>query len=140
MDSRGDADNEKMSGVEIRAIEDDDRAFFETTLIKDCEIWIAWRSDRLAGFLALDGGSISQLYIDPLEQRKGIGTLLIDFAKRRSPTRLELHTHQANTGARAFYERNGFRSTGFGVSPPPESEPDVRYEWGGDPRSDAARA
>jgi hypothetical protein len=31
--------------------------------------------------------------------------------------------------ARSFYERRGFRAVQFGVSPPPESEPDVRYAW-----------
>ena len=28
-----------------------------------------------------------------------------------------------------FYERRGFVATRFGVSPAPESEPDVQYEW-----------
>jgi hypothetical protein len=42
-----------------------------------------------------------------------------------------LYTLQINTNARAFYERNGFRALKFGLSPPPESEPDVEYHWGG---------
>ena len=31
--------------------------------------------------------------------------------------------------SRAFYEKYGFTAEKFGVSPPPESEPDVEYHW-----------
>jgi hypothetical protein len=40
-----------------------------------------------------------------------------------------LATLQVNLPARAFYEKNGFKAIEFGISPPPESEPDVKYEW-----------
>lgn len=108
---------------------DDDDAFFTNILLQECEVWIAIRATSPIGFLALDGNSIEQLFTDPLEQRKQIGSSLLELAKSRSPTGLQLRTHQANTGARAFYEKKGFRAVEFGISPPPESEPDVRYEW-----------
>jgi putative acetyltransferase len=110
---------------------EDDLRFFTTILMKECEVWIAVRGDRPAGVLAINGDSVEQLYIDPVEQRRGIGTTLLDFAKDRSPARLQLHTHQTNIGARAFYESHGFHAVEFGVSSPPENEPDVRYEWNG---------
>jgi len=109
----------------------DDLAFFTNTILESCDVWVARRNRHVVGLLAIRGNSIEQLYVDPIEQRRGIGTLLLDFAKALSPSRLRLHTHQANEGARRFYERNGFRAAAFGVSPAPESEPDVRYEWGG---------
>ncbi len=109
----------------------DDLRFFTTILMKECEVWIAVRGDRPSGLLAINGDSIEQLYVDSGEQQRGIGTLLLDFAKDRSPSRLQLHTHKTNTSARAFYEKRGFRAVGFGVSPPPENEPDIRYEWDG---------
>jgi hypothetical protein len=31
--------------------------------------------------------------------------------------------------ARSFYEKQGFVAVYSGVSPPPESEPDVEYRW-----------
>ena len=58
-----------------------------------------------------------------------MGTALIERARALAPDRLSLHTHQKNDKARAFYEKHGFRAVRFGVSPAPESEPDVEYEW-----------
>jgi hypothetical protein len=46
-----------------------------------------------------------------------------------SPSGLELRTHQENHAARALYEKQGFVAVGFGLSPPPESAPDVEYHW-----------
>jgi ribosomal protein S18 acetylase RimI-like enzyme len=40
-----------------------------------------------------------------------------------------LYTLQVNLNARAFYEKNGFNVVELGVSPAPESEPDLKYEW-----------
>jgi putative acetyltransferase len=108
---------------------EDDLDFFKNTLLKECCVWLATASNEPVGLLAINGDSIEQLYIDPIEQRKGIGTALLDFAKERSPALLRLHTHQANIGARRFYEKHGFYAVQFGVSPAPENEPDVRYEW-----------
>ena len=67
--------------------------------------------------------------MDPRCQRRGVGTALLERAKELAPEGLTLFTHQRNERARAFYERRGFRAVQFGVSPPPESEPDVKYAW-----------
>jgi ribosomal protein S18 acetylase RimI-like enzyme len=77
----------------------------------------------------MKGTYIDRLYVDPCAWRKGWGTQLVHFAKHISPRGLELHTHQANVVARAFYERHGFRAVKFGLSPSPESAPDVEYHW-----------
>ena len=110
---------------------EDDLRFFTDTILSECNVWLAIASKRPVGLLAINGDSVEQLYIEPIEQRRGVGTALLDFAKELSPTRLQLQTHQANTGARKFYENRGFRTVQFGVSPAPENEPDVRYEWNG---------
>jgi GNAT superfamily N-acetyltransferase len=81
------------------------------------------------GFLAIQGSYIDRLYVLPDVQRVGIGAALIKRAMELSPTGLELHTHQRNMAARSFYEKHGFVSVHFGVSPAPESEPDVEYHW-----------
>ena len=114
---------------------EDDLAFFRNTLMAECRIWIADREGVPIGLLALEGESIEQLYIEPDQQRTGIGRALLDFAMENSKGRLQLHTHQSNMGARRFYEGHGFRAVEFGVSAPPESEPDVRYEWEREPRA-----
>jgi ribosomal protein S18 acetylase RimI-like enzyme len=46
-----------------------------------------------------------------------------------SPNGLELHTHQENESACAFYEKHGFAAVKYGISPAPESVPDVEYHW-----------
>jgi GNAT superfamily N-acetyltransferase len=113
----------------------DDLAFFDNVLMKTCAVWIIIRDARPVGLLALENDSIEQLYIDPPEQGKGLGSALIELSKRGSPRRLELYTHVSNSNARRFYEHHGFRATKFGTSPAPESEPDVKYVWSGEERS-----
>ncbi len=107
---------------------DDDLRFFEDTIARENDVWVAVDGEVL-GFLAISGERLGWLYVDPAAQRRGVGTALLDRAKALSPEGLTLFTHQRNEGARAFYERRGFLAVRFGVSPPPESEPDVLYRW-----------
>jgi GNAT superfamily N-acetyltransferase len=79
--------------------------------------------------MAMNGDFIDQLYIHPDHWRRGIGSALLEFARRQSPQHLWLFTLQVNLNARAFYERRGFTAEKFGVSPEPECEPDVEYHW-----------
>jgi GNAT superfamily N-acetyltransferase len=83
--------------------------------------------EQIVAFLAMKASYVDRLYVDPSAWRTGWGTQLVHFAKQVSPSGLELHTHQANAAARAFYERHGFQAVKFGISPPPESAPDVEY-------------
>jgi GNAT superfamily N-acetyltransferase len=109
---------------------EDDMRFFEGAIVPGNDVWVAIDAE-VVGFLAIKGERLGWLYVDPPAQGKGVGTALLDKAKALSPEGLTLHTHQRNAGARAFYERRGFRAVRFGVSPPPESEPDVLYLWDG---------
>jgi ribosomal protein S18 acetylase RimI-like enzyme len=107
---------------------EDDLRFFEGTIAKENDVWVA--VDRgILGFLAIAGDRLGWLYVDPPAQGRGIGSALLDKAKALSPEGLTLYTHQRNERARAFYERRGFRAVRFGVSPPPESEPDAFYRF-----------
>jgi ribosomal protein S18 acetylase RimI-like enzyme len=94
------------------------------------DIWVTELNAKPVAFMAIAGDFIDQLYVDPDYQRQGFGKGLLEYAKSFSPEHLWLYTLQINTNARAFYERNGFRPVKFGISPPPESEPDVEYHWG----------
>jgi ribosomal protein S18 acetylase RimI-like enzyme len=107
---------------------EDDLRFFKGTIACENDVWVAVEQDVL-GFLAIQGERLGWLYVDPAAQRRGIGTALLDRAKALSSAGLMLFTHQRNERARAFYERRGFLAVAFGVSPPPESEPDVQYRW-----------
>ena len=102
---------------------------FRDVVARECDIWLATEEDKIVGLLAIADEQIDQLYVEPECQGRGIGSALLDHAKALVPAGLWLFTHQANERARAFYERRGFRAVKLGVSPPPESEPDVKYAW-----------
>ena len=107
----------------------EDQNYFQTHILKENEIWVVEVYDRPVAFMAMNKDFIDQLYIHPDYWRQGIGQSLLEFARERSPEHLWLYTLQVNVNARAFYEKNGFVAKKFGVSPPPESEPDVEYHW-----------
>jgi len=102
---------------------------FRQAILPHCQLWVATRDDRVAAYLAMRKSYIDRLYVDPPAQRQGWGSRLLKHARSLYPGGLELHTHQENHAARAFYERHGFVAVKFGISPPPESAPDVEYHW-----------
>jgi ribosomal protein S18 acetylase RimI-like enzyme len=105
------------------------RRVFREHILPRCAIWVGTLDDRIVAYLAMSGSYMDRLYVDPDEWRKGWGTRFVALAKRISPDGLELHTHVENAAARALYERHGFTAVKFGISPPPESAPDVEYHW-----------
>ena len=114
---------------------DEARDVFRGDVAAVCDVWVAETTDGVIGYLALKESYLSRLYVSPHHQGRGIGSALLAHAMACSPTGLELHTHQKNVGARRFYEKRGFVAVRFGISPPPENEPDVEYHWR--PRSPA---
>jgi GNAT superfamily N-acetyltransferase len=102
---------------------------FREVIRPRCSIWVGTRHEHPVAFLAMARSYIDRMYVDPVEWRHGWGTRLVLLAKTLHPSGLELHTHQANHPARRLYEKHGFRVITFGVSPPPESAPDVEYHW-----------
>lgn len=105
------------------------KKLFAESIQSECDIWVAEFDNEIAGYMAINKSFIDRLYIRPANQRSGIGQLFIDHAKAISPIGLELYTHQQNHRARDFYEKCGFVAIEFGISPPPESMPDVKYQW-----------
>ena len=103
--------------------------FFRDVICERNEIWVALDGEHVVGVIAFSGGEVDQLHVAPSRQQQGIGTALLAKAKATSPGSLRLYTHQRNQGARTFYEKSGFVAVEFGVSPEPEREPDVHYEW-----------
>ena len=92
---------------------------------------MAERSATRVGLIALEVPWIRQFAVFPEHQRHGIGTALLAKARECSPAELRLYTFQRNGKARAFYAKHGFSAVAFGISPAPESEPDVEYRWHG---------
>jgi ribosomal protein S18 acetylase RimI-like enzyme len=107
----------------------EDQEYFRDHIMKDDQLWVVELAKRPVAFMAIRGEFIDQLYVHPDYQNRGIGKALLDHARQLSPDHLWLYTLQININACAFYEKNGFVAEKFGISPPPESEPDVEYHW-----------
>jgi ribosomal protein S18 acetylase RimI-like enzyme len=108
---------------------DDAQAFFRGQILTRCQVLVAEHAEVRLGVLALEAPWIRQFAVFPEFQRRGVGTALLRAARERSPAEVRLFTFQRNAPARAFYESHGFRPIAFGMSPPPELEPDVLYRW-----------
>ncbi|MDR3510298.1 MAG: GNAT family N-acetyltransferase [Caulobacteraceae bacterium] len=92
--------------------------------------FLGWRGETMVGFLALkpDEACLSQLFVLPEAQGRGVGAAMLDFAKERLPDGMWLRTSADNYGARRFYERHGFRLTETGLHPR-AGYPTVTYRW-----------
>ena len=111
--------------------DDQVRRWIAEYLVLNREMWVATDpGGSLVGLMALTADQLDQLYLAPGWAGRGIGSRLVDLAKRRRPDGLDLFTFQVNANARRFYERHGFIQiwTGDG-SDNDEGQPDVRYSW-----------
>lgn len=108
----------------------EDMAYFREHILPAHQVWVAANErDYPIAFMAISEDFIDQLFVHPDHWRQGTGEKLLAHARSLSPAHLWLFTLQANTHARAFYEKNGFTIAALGTSPAPENEPDIRYEW-----------
>ena len=107
----------------------EDQDYFRDHVLKENKIFVVESGERPVAFMAMRHEFIDHLYVHPDFQTRGIGKMLLDYARQLSPEHVWLYTLQINMNARAFYEKNGFTAEKFGASPPPESEPDVEYHW-----------
>jgi GNAT superfamily N-acetyltransferase len=106
-----------------------DQAYFKDSVLKKNSVWVAETNSKPSGFLAICRDFIDLLYVDPDNWNQGVGKALLSHARSSSPNHLWLFTLQVNHKARTFYQKNGFAAKKFGISPPPELEPDVEYHW-----------
>ena len=91
----------------------------------------------IVGFMALQGSELKQLYVHVDYLFQGIGSALVNEAKRDSPRGLRLHTFERNISARRFYDRHGFRLVGRDDDNE-ERLPCLVYEWSPDPGAESA--
>ncbi|TPI26982.1 GNAT family N-acetyltransferase [Mesorhizobium sp. B3-1-6] len=105
----------------------EDLFFIRDILLPNQQVSVAVAGENIVGFIAVSGEWVEQLYLDPAWTRQGIGARLLTQATAGMPV-IKLHCFQANTGARRFYERHGFRAEGFGDgSTNEEGLPDILY-------------
>lgn len=106
---------------------EEDFAFIRDTVLPGQQVTVAEADNTITGFIAVHGDSITQLYLRPGWTGQGIGMRLLNEAV--SPLAVvRLYCFQANTGARRFYERQGFEieATSDGSSNE-EGLPDLLY-------------
>jgi GNAT superfamily N-acetyltransferase len=108
-------------------LEEQERALIEK-VARNNTVRVAFLDRRLVGFVAATPTSIAQLYVRKGFHRRGIGSQLLRWAKEQSSGSLWLYTFARNAGARAFYERNGFRIISLGHELEWDLD-DVKYEW-----------
>ncbi len=107
----------------------EDRGYFQDFILPKNRVWVAATAGVPVAFMATRDDFVDDLYVHPDHWRRGVGTALLRHAQALSPEHVWLYTLQINVNARAFYEKHEFVAEKLGVSPPPESEPDVEYHW-----------
>jgi GNAT superfamily N-acetyltransferase len=106
----------------------DQLRYFVDDVLPQNSVRLALHGDELVGFIACSPVSIAQLYVRVGHQRVGIGTQMLEWAKRHSVGSLWVYTFARNKGARAFYARQGFVEIAYGFEPFWELD-DVRLQW-----------
>ena len=106
--------------------ERDVERFYEDFVFRQRKVWVV--GTPLAGFMAMDEAADMVMALYVAQPGLGIGKALLDHAKR-GRNRLELWTFVANTGARHFYHREGFREIRRTAGENEEGLPDVLFRW-----------
>lgn len=91
-------------------------------------VTVAEARGSITGFMARDGGCVTSLYISLAARGRGLGARLLDRAKAEAGP-LALWAFAANTPARRFYLRQGFREGRRSDGDNAEGLPDVEYLW-----------
>jgi len=107
----------------------EDQDYFRHHILMENKVFVVELDQRPIAFMAMKDEFVDQLYVHPDDQNRGVGKALLDYARKLCPEHIWLYTLQINLNARAFYEKNGFVAEKFGISPPPENEPDIEYHW-----------
>lgn len=102
------------------------RSYVTDVLLQTDTVWVAVIATRIVGYAALQDGILEQLFVAAAFQGQGIGSQLLDVAKRAAGDRLSLYVFARNEAGRRFYERHGFAPSGVVDD---EGEPDLSYEW-----------
>jgi len=92
-----------------------------------CEI-----DDVVVGFVTVDASNhyLDQIVVAPEAWGHGLAEVLLDEAKRLSPSGLDLHVNKDNARAIGFYAKHGFATVGEDVNPL-SGRPVYRMNWRG---------
>ncbi len=106
-----------------------DEQAFAADLVAKGWVTVARRSGRLAGFVARDGEEVVALYVAAGARGQGVGSALLNRAKRKSP-RLALWTFQFNHAGAGFLPAPRISRVSTGPAGRGRAKlPDVRSLW-----------
>lgn len=91
------------------------------------EVYVYETDQGIQGFLGLNGEYIEGIFVSEGVQSNGIGKLLLNHAKDRTPA-LRLNVYQKNVRAIRFYQREGFQIRRSGLDAA-TGEPDYEMLW-----------
>jgi putative acetyltransferase len=105
------------------------RERWRSELVPKAAIVVAELDGALTGYVTIDGdGYLDQLVVDPDHWGSDTARLLVDEAKRLSPSGITLLVNKDNFRAIRFYERNGFAHAGDDVNPT-SGRPVLKMAW-----------
>jgi putative acetyltransferase len=106
------------------------RERWRNELVPVAEVVIAESEGTMVGFVTVDPKTLylDQIVVAPTHWRSGVGTALLDEARRISPAGLDLDVNIDNARAISFYRRQGFSITGAGQNPI-SGKPVHRMSW-----------
>ena len=99
-------------------------------LVPSAQIMIAEAEGVMMGLLTVDPRTryLDQIVVAPEHWASGVGTALMEAAKRISPAGLDLDVNTDNARAIRFYEKRGFCISSTGVNPI-SGKPVHRMSW-----------
>lgn len=99
-------------------------------LVPTTQIVVAYDDAKLVGFVTVDSDTryLDQIVVAPDAWGGGIAVMLLDAARARSPTGLDLLVNKDNLRAIRFYEKHGFRYDGEDINPT-SGRPVNRMVW-----------
>ncbi|WP_113154939.1 acetyltransferase [Nitratireductor sp. OM-1] len=99
------ATHDFLAESDFRAIERD----VAEKYLPCASLWVAVdERDSPLAFMGIDKSHIDSLFVAPEERGKGLGRLLITYARQIAGNRLTLDVNEQNGQALAFYRRMGF--------------------------------
>ncbi len=95
------------------------RERWRSELVPVAQVVVAEDNGVMIGFVTIDvkTGYLDQIVVAPEAWGGGIAKALLDEAKRRSPTCIELLVNKDNARAIGFYEKHGFVYAGEDKNP-----------------------
>jgi ribosomal protein S18 acetylase RimI-like enzyme len=104
--------------------------FYRDVVFQERKLFVAEMEGKISGLMALTSDAmVSALYVGRTFRRRGIGSHLVNRAKRELGDVVSLWTFQANTGAQTFYSAHGFREINRTDGDNEEGLPDILMEW-----------